>query len=231
VLLAGARRGVAKAAPRPRLGSAKATTAATRKGAAKVLATAAPGQTTTITRRTTIPKRKEENDPAGAGGGASTGREPAADPGSDPLQLEGAAFSPPDEPGVPVDVDDDYEPPPPEPLEWTPERAAALVKGGGLLLHVADPLGHEPGGDELWRATEQDALDIGAPLARILNRYAPARRLAGVADEGELAFATLAYAKRNLVLRGRLVRERKAAEEAAAARGGTELFERDQPTE
>jgi hypothetical protein len=152
---------------------------------------------------------KAENEPTtdADGGTASTG-----DTG-DPLGIEPAGFEPPDDPTIAPAEDAEYEPPPPEPIEWTPERAGAVVRAGGLVLHMADPLSHAEGGDELWRATDADAEAIGAPLARILNRYAPARRLAGVADEGELAFSLLAYAKRNLELRGELVQaERERAE-------------------
>ncbi len=60
---------------------------------------------------------------------------------------------------------------------------------------------------------------IGAPLARILNRYAPARRLAGVSDEAELGFAAAAYFRRNLAERGRLATAKREREEAAAAAG------------
>jgi hypothetical protein len=191
--------------------------------------------TTTTTTRSAMRRRQAPEDretkPETPGTSDSSGDVDGA-AGGDPLRLEGADWTPPESPDVAVPVDDDYEPPPPELIEWTPDRAAAIVKGGGLLLHVADPLAQDPGGEELWRATEQDAADIGAPLSRILNRYAPARRLAGVADEGELAFATVAYAKRNLVLRGQLVRQRRAAEaEAEATHGGTEMFQRDEPTE
>jgi hypothetical protein len=106
----------------------------------------------------------------------------------------------------------EYEPPPAEPIEWTPERAAALVRGGGIVLHKADPLHHEPGGEDLWRATSEDADAIGAPLSRILNRYAPARELAGHADEAELALAVIGYTRDNLALRGRLVAQRRDRE-------------------
>lgn len=167
--------------------------------------------------------RKPKDEPADSGTGsdsASTG---------DPLELEGAAFVPPDEPTIPpADTDLDYEPPPPELIEWTPERAGAVVRAGGFLLHTADPLGNDPGGEGLWKATEQDALEIGAPLARILNRYAPARRLAGLSDEGELAFALVGYTKRNLAYRGQLVAARREEEQGAHA-DGTMLFHDEQP--
>lgn len=97
-------------------------------------------------------------------------------------------------------------------VEWTPERAAAVMRGVGFMLHHADPIGQEPGGEDLWRMTEQDALAAGAPLARILNRYDPARRLAGQADEAELAFAMVGYARSQLALRGRLVTQKRARE-------------------
>jgi hypothetical protein len=90
-------------------------------------------------------------------------------------------------------------------VEWTPDRAAALVRGFGYTLHTVDPAAHLPGGDELWRATEAEAREIGAPLSRILARYEPARRLAGVVDEAELGAAFVSYAKRNMRDRGRVV--------------------------
>lgn len=126
------------------------------------------------------------------------------------------AFVPPEEP-PPVARAGDLElheevDLPAQVIEWTPERAAAVLRGVGFMLHHADPLGGEDGGEELWRMTEQDALDAGAPLSRILNRYDPARRLAGQADEAELAFAMIGYAKDQLSLRGRLVAQRKARE-------------------
>ncbi len=115
-----------------------------------------------------------------------------------------------------LELEDDYEAASPELLEWTPERAEAIVRGGGFLLHTLDPLAtadHGPDGAELWRATEQDARDMSAPLARILNRYAPARRLAGVSDEVELGLGFVAYAKRNLAARGRIAAAVKRAED------------------
>lgn len=90
-------------------------------------------------------------------------------------------------------------------VEWTPERAAALVRGFGLALHTFDPATALDGGEDLWRATSQEATEIGAPLARILARYEPARRLAGVVDEAELGAAFVSYTKRNLRERGRVV--------------------------
>lgn len=94
-------------------------------------------------------------------------------------------------------------------IEWTPERAAAVVRGFGLVLHTLDPATELPGGAELWRATSTEASEIGAPLARILARYEPAKRLAGVVDEAELGAAFVSYAKRNVKLRGRLALEAK----------------------
>lgn len=135
-------------------------------------------------------------------------------PEENPLGLEDDDFVPGDRP-VPADDELDlYEPPPRELLDWTPERAGAVVRAGGYLLHTADSLSREPEGDNLWRATKADVAAIGPPLARILNRYEPARRLAGVADEGELAFAMIDYARRNLALRGRVASARKSRLEA-----------------
>lgn len=92
-------------------------------------------------------------------------------------------------------------------VEWTPDRAAAMVRGFGLVLHTLDPATELAGGDALWRATSTEASEIGEPLSRILARYAPARKLAGVVDEAELGAAFVTYAKRNMKLRGRLVLE------------------------
>lgn len=90
-------------------------------------------------------------------------------------------------------------------VEWTPDRAAAIVRGLGFVLHSLDGAASLDGGEELWRATEQEAADIGAPLARLLARYEPSRRLAGHVDEAEGAAALWGYTKRNLALRGRLI--------------------------
>lgn len=97
-------------------------------------------------------------------------------------------------------------------VEWTPERAASLVRGFGYALHTFDPATELPGGDDLWRATSSEAREIGAPLSRILARYEPARRLAGVVDEAELGAAFVSYAKRNMRDRGRVVLAAKEAE-------------------
>jgi hypothetical protein len=132
-----------------------------------------------------------------------------------PLELERDRFEPPADTAADTGAAElePYEALPPEPLEWTPERAGAVVRGGAFLLHQADPLAHEEGGDELWRTTDADVDAIGPPLARILNRYAPARQLAGASDEVELALALGGYAKRNMALRGRLVRAKRQREE------------------
>lgn len=98
-------------------------------------------------------------------------------------------------------------------VEWTPERASALVRAVGFGLHTLDPAASLPDGEELWRATEQEAEEIGVPLARILARYEPARKLAGVVDEVELGAAFVSYAKRNMRQRGRLVLAAKAEAE------------------
>lgn len=102
-------------------------------------------------------------------------------------------------------------------VEWTPERAAALIRGFGLALHTLDPATELDGGEDLWRATSQEASEIGAPLSRILARYEPARRLAGVVDEAELGAAFVSYTKRNLKQRGRVV---MAARDERRAFGG-----------
>lgn len=95
-------------------------------------------------------------------------------------------------------------------FDWTPERAGAVIRAGGYVLHTADRVAHIDGGEALWKATEQDALAAGEPLSRILNRYDGARRLAGMVDEAEFAAAMFDYARRNLALRGQLVRREKA---------------------
>ena len=148
-----------------------------------------------------------------------------------PLALEADTFEPAEN-AIPADdsVADDYDPPPRELLEWTPERAGSVVRAGGFMLHAADGLSREPEGHELWRATETDVAAMAPPLARILNRYAPARRLAGVADEGELAFAMIDYARRNLADRGRVAgAKRHRLEQAEAAAGETWPHPADSP--
>jgi hypothetical protein len=133
---------------------------------------------------------------------------------SNPLGVAGEPFVPPDEEQpAEIDLADGYDAAPAEPIEWTPERAGALVKGAGFMLHAADPVAREPEAAELWRATEADVEAIGPPLSRILNRYAPARALAGVSDEAELAFGMLAYAKRNLATRGRAISAKRERDE------------------
>ncbi len=167
--------------------------------------------------RTSKSRKAATRTKGSAGSSAST-------PGSsatNPLGLEGEEWQPPDRPtpAEPIPVDD-FEPPPAEPLEWTPERAEAIVRAGGFLLHTADGLSREPGGEELWRATEADLQAIAPPLARILNRYEPARRLAGVSDETELAIGLMGYTRRNLAERGRLITPRRQTEDAAAQGAG-----------
>jgi hypothetical protein len=90
-------------------------------------------------------------------------------------------------------------------VEWTPERAAAMVRAFGMGLHMFDPATNLPGGDDLWRATSTEAAEIGEPLSRILARYSPTRKLAGVVDEAEMGVAFVSYAKRNMRTRGRVV--------------------------
>lgn len=104
-------------------------------------------------------------------------------------------------------------------IEWTPDRAAALLRGIGYLGHIADPLhrAEHPDADELWKWSQADAVAAGEPLSRILNRYAPLRRLAGVADETELAFTLTPYVLENLARRGRIVSSLKLEQEAAPA--------------
>ncbi len=90
-------------------------------------------------------------------------------------------------------------------VEWTPERAAAMVRAFGMAAHMLDPATELAGGEDLWRATSTEAAQIGEPLARILARYSPTRKLAGVVDEAEMGVAFVDYAKRNMRTRGRVV--------------------------
>lgn len=121
-------------------------------------------------------------------------------------EIHGSPFEPgaEPEPGT-AETALELEAAPADLIEWTPERAAALVRGFGYGLHTFDPASQLPGGDDLWRATESEAREIGAPLARILGRYEPARRMAGVVDELELGAAFVGYAKRNMRQRGSVV--------------------------
>jgi hypothetical protein len=142
----------------------------------------------------------------------------SASTSENPLGLEEDVWTPPEGP-LPAEAEPepDYRPPSQELIEWTPERCGFLVRGGGFLLHTADGLSREPEGTDLWKATEDDIDAIAPPLARILNRYEPARRLAGVADEGELALGMAAYVRRNLVERGRVAGAKHQREEALEA--------------
>jgi len=90
-------------------------------------------------------------------------------------------------------------------VEWTPERAASLVRAVGFALHTFDPATELDGGAALWRATAEEAEEIATPLSRILARYEPVKKLAGVVDEAELGAAFVSYAKRNMRERGRVV--------------------------
>lgn len=138
--------------------------------------------------------------------------------GPNPLGLEDApAFAPDDERpptahAADLEHDDEYVPAAAEPIEWTTERAVALLRPTAALVHYADPLGREPGADDLWRLTEQDAHEIGEPLARILNRYSVTRSVAGLSDELALGIGLVGYGRRNLVLRGQLVAAKELRE-------------------
>jgi hypothetical protein len=162
--------------------------------------------------------RKQTTTPAPASPASSGDTRDSSDTSTEPnvLGLEPDTFDPPENP-VPADADltPDYEPEPAELLEWTPERAGAIVRAGGFVLHTADGMSREPEGGELWRATEADVDAIAPPLSRILNRYAPARRLAGVTDEFELAVGVMAYARENLAERGRIVTAKRKRDEIA----------------
>lgn len=150
--------------------------------------------------------------------------------GGSPLDLETGAFTAPKEPPPTRTADElaadaDYEPPPPELIEWTPERAAAIVRGLGFGLHVLDPVGHADGAEDLWRWTMDDAIEAGGPLSRILNRYAPARRLAGYSDEAELTIIMGSYVRRNLADRGRIL----ALQAELERQRDPEVWAREQP--
>lgn len=138
--------------------------------------------------------------------------------GPNPLGLEPAPPFVPDDERPPVahasdlELDDEYVPPPPELLDWTPERLTPILRSSAALVHYADPLGREPGGDDLWRLTETDAAEIGEPLARILNRYSVTRTAAGLSDEVAVGIGLLGYGRRNLVLRGQLAEAKRARE-------------------
>jgi len=138
--------------------------------------------------------------------------------GPNPLGLESAPAFVPDDERPPVahaadlEASEESVPADAEPIEWTPDRVASLLKPTAALVHYADPLGREPGGEELWRLTETDAAEIGEPLARILNRYSITRTAAGLSDELALGIGVLGYGRRNLVLRGRLVEAKRARE-------------------
>lgn len=143
---------------------------------------------------------------------AETGSEPS--PGSSapssPLGLIGVPFRRPERgdsapPAQTVrDLDaPEYEPPAPAPLEWDEDRAALILRGAGFMLHTMDPLAGSPFAPELWKLTEEDLDAMAAPAARIANRYAPARQLAGLSDEVGLGMAAYPYIRRNLVERGR----------------------------
>ncbi len=156
-------------------------------------------------------RRQPEDDPGSETSSERSATSSAPAEGQNPLGLADAPRFQPDDDRPPVahaadlELGDDYEPPAAEPVEWTPERAGDICRATAALIHYADPMGREPGGEDLWRLTEGDAVEIGAPLARILNRYDVARQLAGFSDEASLGIVLLGYGRRNLALRGGLV--------------------------
>lgn len=175
-----------------------------------------------------LDETQPEDDSRASSRGSS--RPSTATGGSNPFGLEDAAFEPGAEVSPQLEPEGDpYEPPAPELILWTSERAGFLLRAAGALLHTADSASHvaiaahlerPPAGEscsceacELWRMTQRNVDEMGPPLAAILNRYAAARRLAGFSDEGALAFGMLAYATQNLAARGRIVAEGRAAEE------------------
>lgn len=163
----------------------------------------------------------------------ASSREPTASPGTASFpELESTSFSPGDSPEPAERVGDDeheLELAPPEPIVWTPERAGFLLRGAGFALHSADGASSEEGGEELWRMTEADLDAMGPPLAAILNRYDAARRLAGLSEEGALAFGLAAYAKRNLATRGRVLASARAREEGTVLDETGTPWERQEP--
>lgn len=167
-------------------------------------------------RKRNLPHLLPEDESATSSEQSATSSAPPEGP--NPLGLEGApAFVPDDDrPAVAhasdLETADDYVPPPPELLDWTPERLGPILRSSAALVHYADPLGREPGGDDLWRLTETDAAEIGEPLARILNRYSVTRTAAGLSDEVAVGIGLLGYGRRNLVLRGRLAEAKRARE-------------------
>ena len=178
----------------------------------------------TTRRRSTPAKRTRRRSAPSAGSTPDSSGTTQTPEGPNPLGLEPDEFDAggerePVSPDEPRELDDPYDATPPEPIEWTSERTGAIVRAGGFLLHNADSLSSEAGGEQLWRATEADVDAIAPPLARILNRYTPARRLAGVSDEAELAFGLFGYAKRNLAERGRLAGDKRQREEEPEGAG------------
>lgn len=147
----------------------------------------------------------------------------ASTEGPNPLGLEGApAFEPPKERPPVADAarlehGEELAPAPPVPVEWTPERAAAVLRGGFFVARVVDPVARTDAGKlvELWRLDTQDALEAGAPLSRMMNRYAPVRTLAGFADEAELGLTLGPLIAEQIRRRGQAI----AALEERAQRG------------
>src|SRR5207249_1881263 len=117
----------------------------------------------------TRPSTPDVETPSSSAGSTS----PTSPKADDPFDLEQTGgFTPPGD-GRPRldDTLDDLDEGPVRLFEWTPERAAAVVKAGGYVLHTADGMTNVPGGERLWKATDEDAQAAGEPLARILNRY------------------------------------------------------------
>lgn len=176
----------------------------------------------------------EATKSAGPGGSDVSSRAPTDSRGTraDFPELESRPFNPGDspEPAERVGVDEgELDLAPPEPIVWTPERAGYLLRGAGFALHAADGAASEEGGDDLWRMTEADLEAMGPPLAAILNRYDAARRLAGLSEEGALAFGLAAYAKRNLATRGRVLAIARARDEGTVLDESAPPFQRPEP--
>jgi hypothetical protein len=187
-----------------------------------------PRRQSPTSKKTTTTETTTTGATSDSEGSAADTPSSSATTSDNPLGLEEDRWSQPDR-ELPADTGDDldYVAPPPQILEWTPERAGAIVRAGGFLLHTADPIARDEVAKELevdlWRATEDDVSAIAPPLARILNRYEPARRLAGVSDEMELAFGMIGYLRENMADRGRIVTAKRRREAEQTGEDGTIL--------
>jgi hypothetical protein len=157
---------------------------------------------------------------------------PSPAPSEPGLGLVGHTFTPTREPAPAVtaaDLDDDlYEPEPPAPFQWDAEKAESVVRIVGLVAHTVDPLSNSEFADDLWKADDEDCREIAPPLARIMNRHASLRQLAGFSDEAELTAAMWSYTRKNTAQRGRIkMFEKRAADAGNDAHRS--LYEPEQP--